>query len=57
VDIVRDALEICGIAGYRRDTPFTLDRHLRDVHGGLVMVSNDRYLHANAQVLIARKQL
>jgi acyl-CoA dehydrogenase len=57
VEIVRDALEICGIAGYKRDTPFTLDRHLRDVHGGLVMVSNDRYLHANAQVLVARKQL
>lgn len=57
VDVTRAALEICGIAGYKRDTPFSLDRQLRDAHGGLVMVSNDRYLHANAQMLIARKTL
>ena len=57
VTVVGQALAICGIAGYRRDTPSSLDRQLRDVHGGLVMVSNDRYLHANAEALIARKQL
>lgn len=57
VNVARAALEICGIAGYRRDTPFSLDRQLRDAHGGLVMVSNDRYLHANAQLLVARKSL
>lgn len=57
VRIVRDALEICGIAGFKRDTPFSLDRQLRDAHGGLVMVSNDRYLHLNAETLVARKQL
>ncbi|HEY3775927.1 MAG TPA: acyl-CoA dehydrogenase family protein [Solirubrobacteraceae bacterium] len=57
VRIVRDALEICGIAGFKRGTPFTLDRQLRDAHGGLVMVSNDRYLHMNADTLVARKQL
>jgi acyl-CoA dehydrogenase len=57
VRIVRDALEICGIAGFKRDTPFSLDRQLRDSHGGLVMVSNDRYLHMNAETLVARKQL
>jgi acyl-CoA dehydrogenase len=57
VRIVRDALEICGIAGFKRGTPFTLDRQLRDAHGGLVMVSNDRYLHMNAETLVARKQL
>jgi acyl-CoA dehydrogenase len=57
VRIVRDALEICGIAGYKRDTPFSLDRQLRDAHGGLVMVSNDRYLHMNAETLVARKRV
>jgi acyl-CoA dehydrogenase len=57
VDVARAALEICGIAGYRRDTPFSLDRQLRDAHGGLVMVSNDRYLGANAEMLVVRKSL
>jgi acyl-CoA dehydrogenase len=57
VRIATAALSICGIAGYRRDTPISLDRHIRDAHGGLVMVSNERYLQANAQLLVARKRL
>lgn len=57
VRIATAALSICGIAGYKRDTPFALDRHLRDAHGSVVMVSNDRYLLANAEMLLARKHL
>lgn len=57
VRIATRALTICGIAGYKRDTPISLDRQIRDAHGGLVMVSNERYLQANAQLLIARKRL
>jgi len=57
VRIATAALTICGIAGYKRDTPISLDRHIRDAHGGLVMVSNERYLQANAQLLVARKRL
>jgi acyl-CoA dehydrogenase len=51
------ALSICGMAGFRRDTPFALDRIVRDAHGGLVMVSNDRLMNDNAQLLVARKAL
>lgn len=57
VDIARRALEICGIAGYQRTSEFSLDRLLRDAHGGLVMVSNDRYLWANADMLRLRKDM
>jgi acyl-CoA dehydrogenase len=57
VDVARRALEICGIAGYQRGTEYSLDRLLRDAHGGLVMVSNDRYLWTNADMLRARKQM
>jgi acyl-CoA dehydrogenase len=57
VDIARRALEICGIAGYQRSSEFSLDRLLRDAHGGLVMVSNDRYLWANADMLRLRKEM
>ena len=56
-DIARRALEICGIAGYQRGSEFSLDRLLRDAHGGLVMVSNDRYLWANADMLRLRKEI
>jgi acyl-CoA dehydrogenase len=57
VRIATGALSICGIAGYKRDTPFALDRHLRDAHGAVAMVSNERYLRANAEMLLARKHL
>lgn len=51
------ALGICGIAGYARASEYSLDRIIRDAHGGLIMVNNDRYLTDNAQLLLARKQI
>ncbi len=51
------ALAIIGIAGYRRDSPFSLDRIIRDSHGGVIMGSNERNLQDNAQMLLARKQI
>ena len=57
LQIATDALSICGIAGYRRSGPASLDRLLRDAHGSVVMVSNDRYMHANASILSVRKEI
>lgn len=57
VEVTRRALEICGISGYQRGTPNSVERLLRDANGGLVMVSNDRYLWSNAEMLRARKQI
>ncbi len=57
VDAARGALEICGIGGYQRGTKDSVERLLRDAHGGLVMVSNDRYLWVNADILRARSQM
>lgn len=51
------SLGICGIMGYRRDSEYSLDRVIRDAHGGLIMVSNDRQLGDNAQLLLARRQI
>lgn len=51
------ALGVCGIAGYKRDSKYSLDRIIRDAHGGLIMVNNDRYLNDNAQLLLVRKQI
>lgn len=56
VDIVGRALLICGIAGYRNDSKFSLSRHLRDSYGAAVMVNNDRITKLNATMLMAHKE-
>jgi acyl-CoA dehydrogenase len=56
VTVVAQALQVCGIAGYRCDTPFTLARHLRDAYGASLMINNDRILGGNAQMLLVYKE-
>ena len=55
VDIVGRAMLICGIAGYREDSPYSLGRLLRDAYGAELMVNNDRISHHNAQLLLVAK--
>ena len=55
-EIVARAMTICGMAGYRQDSPYTLGRLLRDSHGAAVMVNNDRILANNAQMLLVHKE-
>ena len=43
-EIVARALGVCGISGYRCDSPYAVGRHLRDAHGAALMISNDRVL-------------
>ncbi|HYC60990.1 MAG TPA: acyl-CoA dehydrogenase family protein [Thermoanaerobaculia bacterium] len=57
VEIVSQAMLICGIAGYRNDSRFTLARHLRDAYGAALMVNNDRILGHNATMLLALKEV
>ena len=56
VEIVGQALLICGIAGYRNDSKFSLSRHLRDAYGAAIMVNNDRIMKLNATMLMAHKE-
>ncbi len=51
------ALQICGIKGFRRGQEYRLERITRDACGALIMVSNDRYLQENAQMVPVRKSL
>lgn len=53
VDVVGRALMICGIAGYRNDSKYSLSRHLRDAYGAQLMVNNDRIAKLNATMLMA----
>ena len=56
VEIVGGALLVCGIAGYRNDSKYTLARHLRDAYGAALMVNNDRILKLNATMLLAHRE-
>lgn len=56
VQIVGDALLICGISGYRNDTKFSLSRQLRDAYGAAIMVNNDRITKLNATMLMAHRE-
>ncbi len=50
-DVVRIAMLITGILGYKNGTPFSVGRHLRDVTSAAVMISNDR-IHSNTATLL-----
>ena len=54
--IVARALGVCGISGYRYDSPYAVGRHLRDAHGAALMISNDRIFSANAAMLLVHKE-
>ncbi len=56
VDIVGSAMLICGMSGYREDSPYSLGRLLRDAYGAALMVNNDRILANNAQLLLVQRE-
>jgi acyl-CoA dehydrogenase len=55
VQIVHQALLICGIMGYKNDSKFAVGRHLRDAHSAALMVANDRIYATNASMLLVLK--
>ena len=55
LDVVQQCLFICGIAGFRNDSPYSLGRQLRDANSARLMVHNDRILDHNASLLCAMK--
>lgn len=56
VDVVNQALLICGIQGYREDSEYSLGRLLRDAHGAAVMVNNDRIAGNTAQLALVQRE-
>ena len=55
-EVVSRALAVCGISGYRCDSPYTVGRHLRDAHSAALMIANDRVLASNAHMLLVSKE-
>ncbi len=56
VDVVNQAMQICGIQGYREDSEYSLGRILRDAHGAAVMVNNDRIAGNTAQLALMQRE-
>lgn len=55
VDIVGRAMTVCGMAGYREDSPFSMGRLMRDALGATLMISNDRINANTAQMLLVHR--
>lgn len=53
LDVVQQALLVCGMAGYKHGTPFSLGRHLRDLWSAPLMINNDRIQTNTANLLLA----
>lgn len=51
-EVVRLALEACGMAGFSEDGPHSVARILRDVHSAPLMIGNRRLLTTNGQMLL-----
>ena len=55
---VLTAMRICGLAGYRNDSPFAMGRFLRDILSSPIMIHNDRVLaNSEAAVLMSEPPL
>lgn len=54
-EIVQLAFLICGIQGYRNDSPFSLARHMRDAMSAPIMINNDRILGNTSNLLAVYK--
>ena len=55
--ICQGALNLCGIAGYLNDSPYSIGRHLRDSLSGQLMVANDRIRATNAGLILIAKDV
>lgn len=55
--VCQGALAVCGIVGYKNDTPFSVGRHLRDTMSACLMVANERIHKTDASLLLIAKDV
>ncbi|MBY0610817.1 MAG: acyl-CoA/acyl-ACP dehydrogenase [Beijerinckiaceae bacterium] len=56
LEIITEAMMICGIYGYKNDTPHSLGRLLRDALSAPIMINNDRILGNTSNLLTMYRQ-
>jgi acyl-CoA dehydrogenase len=55
--VCQGAMGVCGIVGFKNDTPFSVGRHLRDTMSAALMVANERIHQTNAGLLLVAKDV
>jgi acyl-CoA dehydrogenase len=55
--VCQGALAVCGIMGFKNDTPFSVGRHLRDTLSASLMIANERIHQTNAGLLLIAKDV
>lgn len=55
VDILNRCMLICGIHGFRNDTPYSLGQLMRDAHSAPIMINNDRILTNMANLVLMNR--
>jgi acyl-CoA dehydrogenase len=55
--VCQGAMSVCGIVGFKNDTPFSVGRHLRDTMSACLMVANERIHQTNAGLLLVAKEV
>jgi acyl-CoA dehydrogenase len=55
--VCQGAMGVCGIVGFKNDTPFSIGRHLRDSMSASLMVANERIHQTNAGLLLIAKEV
>jgi acyl-CoA dehydrogenase len=55
IDIVNTAMVVCGIAGFRNDTPYSVGRQYRDILSAQVMINNDRIFGNVSKMLLVHR--
>lgn len=55
--VCQGALGVCGIMGFKNDTPFSVGRHLRDTLSACLMIANERIHQTNASLLLIAKEV
>lgn len=55
--VCQGALGVCGIVGFKNDTPFSVGRHLRDTMSACLMIANERIHETNASLLLIAKEV
>jgi acyl-CoA dehydrogenase len=55
IQVVQEVLMICGMAGYKNGTEYSVGRHLRDLYSAPLMINNDRIAQNTASLLLAQR--
>lgn len=57
LQVVQEVLMICGMAGYKNGTEYSVGRHLRDLYSAPLMISNDRIAQNTANLLAVQRSV